>query len=284
MNDEADPTPPRDHFAHIVRDWAHFGPPLRPPAGDVAAMQRAIDTLGRAPRAVVLGLTPEIVGCDWPEGTELSAVDHSPAMMRMLWPPMRAPANARAMLANWCAMPMPDRSVDVVVGDGCYVVFGFPDGYRSLTREVHRILRPSGRFVIRVFLRPDRRETLDRIVGDFEAARISSVHALKIRLWAAMHGANGPGTRPDDVRRAWLGFPPLPAGLAGRIGWTSEELETIESPRPPETRYFLPTLQEFREHMSPGFRELECHRDGGHELADLCPTFVFETTEASPGD
>lgn len=283
MSDEADSRPPRDHFAHIVRHWSQFGPPLRPSAGDVRGMQHAIDGLPPASRALVLGLTPEIIACDWPEGTELIAVDHSPAMMQRLWPPERGPLAARALLANWCAMPMPDGSIDFAIGDGCYVVFDFPDAYRLLTREVRRILRPTGRFVIRVFLRPDRPEPMERIMQDFEEARIGSVHALKIRLWAALHGTQGAGTRPEDVRRAWQGFPPLPAALSGRNGWTSGEIESIESPRPPETRYFLPTMQEFREHMSPWFAELECLRGGEHELAERCPIFVFEARPAALG-
>ena len=284
MSGEAESGLSRDHFAQIVRQWSHFGPPLRPSDGDILGMQRAIDDLPRASRALLLGLTPEIIGCRWPAGTELMAVDHSPAMMRRLWPPERGPEGARALLASWCAMPVPDRSIDFVIGDGCYVVFEFPDAYRALTREIHRVLRPQGRFVIRVFLRPDRPESLEEIVGDFEGGRIGSVHSLKIRLWAAMHDADGPGTRPEDVRRAWQHFPPVPAGLVGKTGWTPEEIATIESPRSPDARYFLPTLPEFRAHMSPWFAELECASAGGHELAQRCPTFVFEARPDSAAD
>lgn len=51
----------------------------------------------------------------------------------------------------------------------------------------------------------------------------------------------------------------------------------------PDARYFLPTLPEFRAHMSPWFAELERASAGGHELAQRCPTFVFEARPDSAG-
>ena len=56
----------RDHFASIVPQWSHLGPPLRPSPDDTAEVQRVVADLGAGARAVVLGLTPEIVGCQWP--------------------------------------------------------------------------------------------------------------------------------------------------------------------------------------------------------------------------
>ena len=52
----------------------------------------------------------------------------------------------------------------------------------------------------------------------------------------------------------------------------------------PDARYFLPTLPEFRAHMSPWFAELEFASAGGHELAQRCPTFVFEARPDSAAD
>src|SRR5579862_4932337 len=104
-------TVPRDHFASLHRRWSHLGPPLAPGLGDTAIVQRIADGLGPAPRVVVLGLTPQIVGCAWPSGIDLIAVDNSPAMMRELWPPAEGPPGARALLADWRAMPIPSQTV-----------------------------------------------------------------------------------------------------------------------------------------------------------------------------
>jgi SAM-dependent methyltransferase len=271
-----EPTLPaaRDHFATIVQQWSHFGPPLRPSPDDTAVMQRVITGLGPSSRAVVLGLTPEILGCTWPGDVDLAAVDHSPAMIRLLWPSGKGPPQARVILADWCTMPIPSNSIDLVASDGCYNSLSYPTGFVKLTREVRRVLRPLGRFVIRVFLRPDRPESVADIARAADLGKVGSVHALKLRLLAALHSGSGAGSRLDDVWRAWQDMPPLPAALQGSRGWTREEIAGIEAYRGREIRYYLPTLTEFREVLSSQLVELECAWNG-YELAERCPTLVF---------
>jgi len=271
----SDTAVPRDHFSRIVAQWSHFGPPLRPSPDDTAAMQRVISALGPNAHAVVLGLTPEIIGCAWPADVTLSAVDHSPAMMSALWPPEKGPQNSRAVLADWCAMPIDTGTTDLVAGDGCYVLLDFPDGYAALTREVRRVLRAGGRYVIRIFLRPDHSETVADVATALADGAIGSVHALKLRLLAAVHGASGSGSRLDDVWQEWTTISArLPQALRGVRGWTAEEIIGVESYRGMDARYFLPTLAEARQAFTPWFAEIECAR-GTHELAERCPTLVL---------
>jgi len=273
MSDAA--TVPRDHFTRIAPTWSHFGPPLRPSPDDTAAMQSAVSQLAAGSRAVVLGLTPEIVGCDWPDGASLLAVDHSPAMIAALWPPEKGPRHARAVRADWCAMPIASGTIDLVAGDGCYVLLDFPHGFARLTREVHRVLRPGGRYVIRVFLRPDHAESVADVARALERGSIGSVHALKLRLLAALHGASGPGTHLDEVGKAWFEIASrLPQHLAGTRGWTAAEIVGVQSYRGMTARYYLPTLAELRQAFSPWFDEADCAW-GRHELADRCPTLSF---------
>jgi SAM-dependent methyltransferase len=272
-SDTSTPTP-RDHFSRIVPQWSHFGPPLRPSPDDTAVVQRVAAGLGNGAHAVVLGLTPEIMACTWPSDIRLSAVDHSPSMIQALWPPAKGPSDSQVILADWCSMPIPSGTIDLVAGDGCYVLMSFPEGYEPLTREVCRVLRPEGRFVIRVFLRPDRSESVADIARALAIGAIGSVHALKLRLLAALHGASGAGSRLDDVWQAWKSMPSLPDLLAGIRGWTAEEIVGIESYRGMQARYFLPTLAELRQALGAHLREVECAK-GCHELAERCPTLVL---------
>ena len=265
---------PRDHFSQIVASWSHFGPPLRPSPSDTAVIQRVIAGLHAGARAVVLGLTPEIVGCDWPADVRLCAVDHSPSMIQALWPPARGPENAEVILADWCTMPIESATIDLVAGDGCYVLFAHPHGYAALTREVRRVLRQGGHFAIRVFLRPNEPESVGDIARAVAAGEVGSVHALKLRLLAALHGASGEGSRLDDVWQAWETMPPLPVALAGVRGWTAEEITGIDSYRGMAARYFLPTLGEFRQSVGAQLREVEC-AFGADELGERCPTLVL---------
>lgn len=264
----------RDHFSTLVADWSHIGPPLRPTPEDTAVVQRVIEALGSAPRVVVLGLTPEIIGCAWPTATDLAAVDHSAAMIRALWRAEGAPADARAVQADWQHMPFASESVDLVVGDGCYIVLSHPEGFVALTREVSRILRRGGRFVIRVFVRPDRAESIAEIAAALGAGLIGSVHALKLRLLAALHVGDGTGTRHVDVWNAWKTLPSPPPGLLRARGWTPEEIASIERYRDLDSCFYLPTLDQTRAILRPAFTEFECVT-GTYELGERCLTFVI---------
>jgi hypothetical protein len=139
---------------------------------------------------------------------------------------------------------------------------------------VRRVLRPGGRYAMRVFLRPDPPEPLPDISRAYSSCEVGSVHALKLRLLGALHAASGPGTLLDEVWRTWKTLPPLPSCLQGRRGWTAEEIAGIEGYRSLQARYFLPTLAEMRAIME-GFAEVACHQ-GSHELAARCPTLVWE--------
>ena len=272
--DLAQDAAPRDHFTRIAARWSHVGPPLRPSPDETAVVQRVASRLDAGARVVVLGLTPEIIGCEWPTGVKLSAVDHSPKMIEALWPPERGPANAEAILADWCAMPVAPGTADLVAGDGCYVVLPFPHGYDALSRSISHVLKPGATCVIRVFLRPDRPESVVDIARAVGAGEVGSVHALKLRLLAALHGASGAGTLLDDVGKAWKTMPPLPSTRSGKPGWTQEEITGIESYNGMTARYYLPTIAEFRQSAGAYFDEIEC-AFGSHELGERCPTLVL---------
>lgn len=237
-------------------------------------MQRVVGPLPAGARGAVLGVTPEFFSCEWPRDASVLAVDHSRAMMQKLWPPVKKTANASAVIADWTSIPVASDTFDVVLGDGCYIVFGYPQGYLELTREVVRVLRRGGMFVIRVFVRPDRSESVDEIADAFASARIENINVMKLRLLAALHGASGIGTRLDDAWSAWKAMPAMPSALVGKRGWTPEELTSIDAYRGKEMRYYLPTMQEFRAIASPHLEEIDC-AFGSDQLAERCPTFVF---------
>jgi SAM-dependent methyltransferase len=273
-----DPSPAdvsRDHFSTLVKDWSTVGQPLRPAPEDTAVVQRVVNGLGAAPRVVILGLTPETLGCSWPAATGLTAVDHSPAMIRALWDPGRAPAGALAIPADWRTMPFSTETVDLVAGDGCHIVFSHPERAGELTQEVCRILRPGARYVMRAFLKPERAETIAEIAAAVADGRVASVHALKLRLLAAMQVSSRSGTRLGDVWHIWKTLPAPPAALLGRRGWTPAEIGAIEAYHDLDGHFYLPALVELRAIFQPGFEELE-YITPSYELGDRCPTFVLK--------
>jgi uncharacterized protein YbaR (Trm112 family) len=86
----------------LSRLWSSIQPPLRPGRPGVDVLQRLVAegcTGQRAtrPRALLLGVTPEIATMRWPAGNRLLALDFCSAMIRNVW---RAPENEDAMVAR----------------------------------------------------------------------------------------------------------------------------------------------------------------------------------------
>lgn len=281
--------PGRDHWSHHARQWRHVGPPLRPVAEDVALFERLVAGDRRTSlRAALLGVTPELARMRWPRGTRLVAFDRCPAMLAEVWPGTaalgRAPCfleSARAVRADWCALPAAAASLDVVVGDGCYTLLDAARGYPALGREVARALAPGGRFVMRFFVRPERPEPVDAVFADLRAGRIGSFHAFKWRLAMALHGSLAEGVAVAEIWSHWRARERDAEALAAHLGWPAAEVRTIDAYRAASARYTFPTLAEARASLAEDFVERACHI-GGYELGERCPTLLM--TAASDAD
>ncbi|MCC7273122.1 MAG: methyltransferase domain-containing protein [Alphaproteobacteria bacterium] len=275
MTDRADEA---DNWSQASRQWASLGSPLRPSSQDIEACERAIarHAVARSRRfsSLLLGVTPELASCRWPPGTRLVAVDNSPVMIAALWPAPGVPAGAQAICGDWRSLPLEGGSIDAVVGDGCYATLTFPGDGEALGREVVRLLRPDGLFAIRVFLRPERAERLADLRAAVAAGRVGSVHALKWRIAAAVQPATREGVRLADIWEAWQTFAPAVAPLVGQPGWRTDEVGSLMRYRDNATRYYFPTVGEFRDVAHRFFVEAGCTH-GSYELAERCPTFVL---------
>jgi SAM-dependent methyltransferase len=274
-----------DHWRDMTARWRHVGRPLKPGPDDIALFERfAAVAAGRGNcglDALLLGVTPEVAECRWPSGTRLTAVDFSLAMIRSLWP---ARAALGVACANWLALPMASRSVGFVIGDGCHAVLAFPRDVNAMAREVARVLRPGGMFVMRAFVRPDPGETAADVERDLAAGRIGSVHVLKWRLFAALSRNSESGTLLGDVWNAWDGMRASAAACLGRPGWSEPEMGTIEVYRGDRTtRFYFPKLEEIRGLLLEWFSGVEIFY-GNYELADRCPIIVLKSPNVGPGE
>src|SRR6478609_5998579 len=118
-----------NHWSRHARQWAQVGAPLRPSGEDVGFVEDEIAAWarahGRAPRALLLGVTPELATARWPDGTRLLAVDRQRAMIDALF--ARGPGRD-VVAGDWCALPRRAGSVDLVLADGCLSCLAFPAG------------------------------------------------------------------------------------------------------------------------------------------------------------
>lgn len=262
-----------DHWNEHARRWSHVGPPLRPCAADIVLLQRRIAEHADADRSLLLGVTPEIAGMDWPDGTDLLAVDRSQGMIDGVFP-VAARADRRVVLGDWLALPVPDGDRSLAIGDGCFTLLSYPEGYDALFSEVHRALMPGGTFIVRHFVRPELPEPPEAVVAALRDGSIGSFHAFKWRLAMALHGTVEQGVSVGAVHRAFEAAVPERAALVASTGWSRGSIDTIDSYRDVDTPYTFPTLAELRARHQGLFEELSVD-ELDYELGDRCPSICY---------
>ena len=258
----------REHWPALARNWARVGPPLRPSPDDLDAFREALAAHGSAQNLVLLGVTPELATLGHPEGTRLVAVDSSWEMIDFVWPKASLPSGFEAVQGNWLALPSADHSVDVVLGDGSLSFFHWPDAYGEIGRELHRVLKPDGRLVVRVYARPDAPEPLERVRAALDAGLVHSIDALKWRIAMSL-GVNVP---VSDIYEVFSDF----GGslLFERHGWPIQGISTIEGYARSALVYSFPTVADIERSLAAQFRLVD-RRTGDYELAERCPVLSF---------
>ena len=259
--------------------WHHVQPPQRPSREDIDVLQRLVVesvsfTQTPFPRALMLGVTPEIATIRWPTATQLLALDSSPGMIRNVWPAREVPGGV-AGLADWGAMPVRDAAYDFAVGDGFLTSVPYPDGFRAVVAELRRVLKETGTFVMREFARPETREPLDTIFRDMREGRIVDPGSFTWRLAMALHGDLESGCRVGEVCDAWHDNVPEPLELMRSLGWPLDALSWLESYRGTQDRMWFPTLNEVRTVFSRDFEQVECLFPG-YADGERYPTVVFK--------
>jgi SAM-dependent methyltransferase len=261
-----------------ARQWAHIGPPLRPVAEDLRLLERlaeeAFAGAGVAKRALLLGVTQEIAAMHWPADTTLVAVDRSLAMVTELWPGNTADIRRYALNADWRMLPVADRSVTIIIGDGSYSALDTLAGQDAMSAEIVRALAPEGRLAIRLYARPEIVEPTDVVFDDLRSGRIGSFHAFKWRLAMSLPMDDDFSVRVADVWDAWQAARIDGEELARRCGWPPTAVQTIASYRENDTRYTFPPLSVVRQRFAGFFQEIDCFKPS-YEIGDRCPTLLL---------
>jgi Methylase involved in ubiquinone/menaquinone biosynthesis len=253
-------------WASHARQWHAIGSPLRPCVEDVRLMATVCSA--RSVNILLLGVTPEIAGFPWPEGTHLTAVDLHLPMIRHVWPGDSTTRNA--VCADWLSLPFADHQFDLVIGDGCLTLLNFPGQYGQLSASIRRVLKPGGVWVMRQFCRPKKAETIEDVGESLWSGGIGSVHALKWRIAMALHEDRcAPGIVLDDIWRAYRSMVSDPDRLTDSFGWPAHEVATLNNYRGSRTCYTFPVIDEIARAMPEFHVQVVGH--GAYELADRCP-------------
>lgn len=264
---------------NLISDWSLLGSPLRPAPEDTTAMECMVRDWHRcspsiSPRAGILGVTPEIVGMRWPEQTRITAFDKEPAMIAAFWPKEGIP-HATAICCNWLSFPLEDTSLEVIAGDGSLTLLSFPDQYTEIARELSRVVVPGGIIVLRLFVPPLERESVDYLFDELWKGSINNFNAFRWRLVMALQENPENGVCMGDAWEVWHSKIPEPESLAKTLGWPIETVRMIDRYRSLPVICSFPTLVSLCSIMEPNFtlteRFVPSYQDG-----ERYPTVCFQ--------
>ena len=262
----------------LAGQFQHQQPPLRPCADDIRVFERIILGWHRRhspPRinALLFGVTPEIAGLSWPAGTFLLAVEKSQAMIDLVWPG-DIPNQRKVVRGNWLEVEIEKNSLDLIVGDGFLTGMVYPRQYNQIAEAVSQWLKPGGLLIARLFVRPDKSDSMEAILGDLENGRIAQFDAFKWRLAMAMQESPEQGVRVDAIYRAWSQLENQRPTLPEQAGWPRETVNTIKFYAGRSDIYAFPTIQEltraFSAHLEPMSTTMP-----DYDFGQSCPILVF---------
>jgi SAM-dependent methyltransferase len=226
---------------------------------------------------IILGVTPELVHLPWPSHTRLLAFDHSADMIASVWRP-HLTIRSSVLQGSWQNMPLPDKSADLVIGDGCFTVLPSTDACRAVLAESARVLKQTGLLVLRCFIRPEIPESFDDVLDAVHRGMIGSFHALKWRVAMAMTPDKEFTVVVKDIHAVFERLFPDRKQLAESTGWPLAVIDTIDAYKGMDTRYTFPTLSVFRQ-LALSFVDVVEIRYGNYELAERCPIFSLKPKE-----
>ena len=141
-----------------------------------------------------------------------------------------------------------------------------------MTREIHRVLKPDGMFIMRFFIKPEKTESIEMIKNEFPFSQPVGFHAYKLRLAMAMHEKFSEGVCLKNVWDQWnVHFKDEVKKYQQQLQWNDAVISTIDHYRDSSVCYTFPGLAEIRQIINEKFDEEDIYVPD-YYLGDRCPT------------
>jgi hypothetical protein len=254
------------------RRWRELGPPLRPHRDVVASVRAQLADHDK--RVLLLGVTPELADL----GQSTCAVDRSAATIANVWP--GDTATRRVLRAEWQRMPCATGTFSAAAGDGSLNCTAWPGDYARIFDELARQVRPGGRIVLRVYIRPTPCESLDQVREAVIAGEVGSVHALKWRVAMAICGEQAHANlQVWRISAAVNRLFPCRRDLARVTGWSETTIAQLHVYQGLPDIYSFPTAAEVGAAVPSGRLRARWCSSGSYELAERCPLLVLDVVQ-----
>ena len=262
-----------ESFVGGSRGWIA---PIAPAPEDIAHAERHVAALKDGGRvdALLLGVTQGLARMRWPAGSSLVAIDWSESMIRRIWQAQPAPEYARAARGDWRELPLRSASLDVAVGDGCLSAVGSHTDATLTLREVRRVLRPGGLFLLRNFSRPQEPLNVSRVFEDLRVQKPSNPFLFRWLVAFAAHGTTRDGVKLDTVWRAWMDKAHAVRVLLEERGWLEDAEWAFGRWKGLAVRYYFPDPAALRELAGAEFDLVDYHVPT-YERGECFPSLVM---------
>jgi hypothetical protein len=249
--------------------WKTLVPPLRPDGDVCAAISRLVAHNDGS--TLLLGVTPELASV----APNTIALDWSARMIDMVWP---GNTHARrAIRANWLNVPCAARSISSAIGDGSLNCLRYSSEYVRLFEELGRSVCAGGRLVVRVFLTPERGESLAAVRERTLSGEVKSIHALK---WLLAHALCKERAEPNvdvrEIHRAFCTQFSSRRQLRDATGWSNAEIGLIDLFESVDDTFSFPTARQLHDVIPDNFVNARLVPAGTYELSERCPLLVTE--------
>jgi SAM-dependent methyltransferase len=246
------------HWADRSRAWGQSGPPLQPNQEIIDCFASLIPL---SANILLMGVTPQIANAY----THVTAVDREPAMIENVWP--GDTETKRAIQDNWLTVALPENHYDGIIGDGSINMLSYPEDVSFMLGKALTLLKPGGVFACRMFTRPDKPVTMERLLAEAKTPTVNfSAYRRLIPMYlAAKHGPLVP------VRLILELFDQMFPDRS-QLPWTADQMSTLDAYRNSESTTWFPTRDEILALAPPGSRYIE---SGTYDIADTCPILTF---------
>ena len=255
------------HWTEYARRAQIYGPPLRPAPDAVMVTQEAVGT-GRG-TVLLLGVTPELASAF----DDVIAVDKNQAMIDTAWPGDTRAKSARC--ADWLEMDLPPGSVRAVVGDGSLNNLPTIALAAAVMQRSQQWLIPGGRFVCRVFERPDIPFGTADLHAYPDRSPDRNFHALKWMIAMTLAQAGSATVAVEDIRAAFNDLFPDRDRLAAATGWHPAVIDTIDVYENSPLAYCFPNRAELRLAIPRDAKDIRFLASGRYPLSERCPLVCF---------
>lgn len=262
----------------IASNWHRWAPPLRPCKEDLDLLYYQLkgwispnepDDLGLGFAGVYLmGVTPEIVTMRYPFDYVLLGMDISENMVKEVWPG-DIPHIRTGVVGDWFDNNMPPKSIDVVIADGSFVFFN-RERATELSRITSSIMRKTGICLIRQFVAPEKKETIDDIERSLRTKTLTNFHELKFRVGMSLQVDSNEGVSQNQIYETVR----ILDGVENNPFFSNSDHLTLEFYKGKQSKLHFPTIQEYKDIFSKHFKNISV-RYPEYAFGHCCPLITL---------